>query len=186
METRFLSLESEYANAKSFSEGVALIYQENKKAILKNSLSGKEDSIGKIGKMEIKAGEDSVEAGLIWVEKEYVSIDNFSEGLAVATIKANNNYQYLSGYINKLGQEVIPLKYEYAGEFSEGLAAVYLDGKWGYIDKSGNEIIPLKYDDAHEFSEGLAVVGLNGKYGYIDKSGNKIIPFKYDLASEFS
>ncbi|MDR2409638.1 MAG: WG repeat-containing protein [Bacteroidales bacterium] len=47
-------------------------------------------------------------------------------------------------------------KYDYVGDFSEGLAYVELNGKYGYIDKTGTEVIPLKYDDAWGFSEGLS------------------------------
>ena len=90
------------------------------------------------------------------------------------------------GYVDKNGNVVIPFKYDYAWEFSEGLAAVKQNDKWGFIDKSDNVVIPLKYDIAWEFKEGLAVVEQNGKFGYIDKSGNVAIPFKYDWALPFS
>ncbi|MDR2774431.1 MAG: WG repeat-containing protein [Tannerella sp.] len=75
------------------------------------------------------------------------------------------------GYVNKIEKDVIPLKYDNAGSFSEGLAEVELNGKWGCIDKRGKEVIPLKYDYIRSFSEGLAEVELNGKWGYIDKTG---------------
>lgn len=94
----------------------------------------------------------------------------------------------------KTGDVVIPLKYDsipYNGSFSEGLAAVGIEGKWGFIDKSGNEVVPLKYGYADEFSEGLACVSLTNKYkkdkyGFIDKSGNEVVPLKYDWAGSFS
>ncbi|MCX7985750.1 MAG: WG repeat-containing protein [Bacteroidales bacterium] len=41
--------------------------------------------------------------------------------------------------MDKSGKEVIPLKYDDAGYFSEGLARVKLNDKWGYIDKNGTE-----------------------------------------------
>jgi hypothetical protein len=41
------------------------------------------------------------------------------------------------GFINDEGRLVIPFIYEDARRFSEGLAAVKIDGKWGYIDKTG-------------------------------------------------
>ena len=69
--------------------------------------------------------------------------------------------------------EIISKKYDDAGSFSEGLAAVEINGKWGFIDHTGKEIIPLKYDDAGSFSEGLAPVKLDGKWGQIDKNGNE-------------
>ena len=86
----------------------------------------------------------------------------------------------------KDGVVVIPAKYDYAWDFSEGLANVGQNGKWGYIDKAGNEVIPIKYDDARYFSEGLAGVKLNRKWGYIDKTGKEVTPIKYDNVERFS
>jgi hypothetical protein len=57
--------------------------------------------------------------------------------------------------------QVVPFRYEDAREFSDGVAAVKLKGKWGYIDASGRVAIPLSFDVAEAgcFSEGLALVG---------------------------
>ena len=41
------------------------------------------------------------------------------------------------GYINRDTDEVIPLVYERANDFSDGLALVCQAGKWGYIDTEG-------------------------------------------------
>ena len=87
---------------------------------------------------------------------------------------------------HKTGKVVIPLKYDEARSFSEGLAKVKLNGKCGYVDKSGNEVVPLKYDYAGIFNEGLAAVKLNGKSGFVDKSGKVVVPLKYDGAGFFS
>lgn len=84
------------------------------------------------------------------------------------------------GFYNKDKKIVIPIKYDYAKPFSEGLAPVKLNGKWGFIDKEGKEVIPLKYDCAWCFRKGLAYVELNGKYGYIDKEGKEVTPIKHD------
>ena len=86
----------------------------------------------------------------------------------------------------KVGKVVISFKYDDVWDFSEGLVAVKLNGKWGFIDKSGNEVVPLKYDWAGSFSEGLANVKLYGKFGFIDKSGKVVVPFEYDDAGAFS
>lgn len=77
-------------------------------------------------------------------------------------------------------------KYEYVEDFSEGLAAVELNGKYGFVDKSGNVVIPLKYDLAWWFSEGLASVRLNGKWGFVNKTGVEVVPLIYDWAKQFS
>ena len=98
------------------------------------------------------------------------------------TFKENNKYGFK---LKSSGEIVIPLKYDSAGSFSEGLAVVRLNGKWGYIDKTGKEIIPLKYDSAESFSKGLARVRLNGKWGYVDKTGKVVISAKYNNAWGF-
>ena len=84
------------------------------------------------------------------------------------------------GFINKVGKEVIPYKYDDAWGFSEGLARVKLNNKWGFIDNTGKEVIPCKYDETRNFFEGLATVQLNGKYGIIDKTGWEVVPIIYE------
>jgi serine/threonine protein kinase len=61
----------------------------------------------------------------------YDRIYSFSEGLAVVIDGQ------LYGYIDKLGREVIPPRYDDARHFSEGLAAVKQGESWVYIDKTG-------------------------------------------------
>jgi|GEM_PF-3288489 len=76
--------------------------------------------------------------------------------------------------------------YDDAGDFSEGLARVEVDGKYGFVDKEGNEVVSPKYDAAGDFSEGLAGVEVDGKYGFVDKEGNEVVNPKYDAAGDFS
>jgi hypothetical protein len=72
---------------------------------------------------------------------------------------ANGKY----GYIDEIGREIIPFKYDNAKDFSDGLAPVQLNGKWGYINRTAETIIQYKFDDVHYFFKGLAPVKLNGK-----------------------
>ena len=82
------------------------------------------------------------------------------------------------GFIDKTGKEVIPIKYDDANSFSEGLAMVRLDKKYGFIDKTGKEVIHIKYDDAYSFSEiSLALVKLEGKLFYINPKGECVIDY---------
>jgi len=78
--------------------------------------------------------------------------------------------------------EVIPLTYDDAGFFSEGLAAVKLDDKWGYIDATGKVVIPFEYDYASYFRDGEAFVeivdGEEVSMYLIDKTGK--IVFEYE------
>jgi len=72
--------------------------------------------------------------------------------------------------------------------FSEGLAAVELNGKVGFIDKYNRFILPPQFEPVNKlegFTYGLSVVKVDGKYGFIDKKGNFIIPPTYDYAENF-
>lgn len=84
---------------------------------------------------------------------------------------------------------VIPIKYEDADDFRNGLAQVKLHGKWGVIDRNENVIVPFKYDYMHDFGEiydGLAWVKINKKEGLINRNGREVIPVKYDAIGEMT
>ncbi len=83
------------------------------------------------------------------------------------------------------GEVAIEPRYNHALNFSEGLAAVEMNGRYGYIDASGKCVIPYKFERAASFSEGLAAVKFNGNYGYIDRTGKCIIPYKFAGANDF-
>ena len=108
----------------------------------------------------------------------------FSEGLS--PIRSASTLQY--GYINKNMQLAIPVSYETARPFSEGLAAVKnKDGYWGFIDSKAKLIIPYTYTyPPGRFSGGLAKVqNTKGKYGYINKEGKLVIAAQYAEATTF-
>ncbi len=91
------------------------------------------------------------------------------------------------GYIDRSGKIVIEPRFEFAGEFSEGLAVVQLDGKSGFIDTGGKIVIEPKYPVARQFSEGLARVQVsgeaysyNGKWGFIDRTGQLVIAAQFE------
>lgn len=59
----------------------------------------------------------------------------------------------LYGYMNTDGNLEINYQYDFADDFSEGLAVVEKDGKYGFIDKEGNVVIDFKYTSASFFSK---------------------------------
>ncbi len=102
------------------------------------------------------------------------------------------NHKY--GFKNDVGETVIPPKYDDARDFSEGLAAVKMGGRWGYIDARGKLIVPITLYRASPFSEGLALVSdlpealaimsavpkgsppmFDGAHRYIDTKGKTVI-----------
>ena len=119
------------------------------------------------------------EKATVYFMDSYGNVGYFKEGIVHVEGRK-------CGYIDETGKEVTPCIYDFAEEFSEGLASVKKDGKWGYIDKTGKEVIPCEYDKAYYFSEGLAVVGKGKKWGHIDKIGNVVTPFIYDYTDFFN
>lgn len=143
---------------------------------------------------------------VIPVELEYMHVGMFYDGLAYVMAltddyivnEYNNNAPVaISGYIDKTGELVIPMEYNAANNFINGLAMVSVyenpdineDMLYGFIDTEGNIAVPIEYAYAGEFSEGLAAVGIKTetgiKYGYVNKKGEVVIPFAYDAAEMF-
>lgn len=93
--------------------------------------------------------------------------------------------EWKQGYIDKMGNEVIPCKYvglEMVNyDFHEGLVAVYNGNNWGYIDVDGNEVTDFIYDEAGFFSEGYAVTRRGDNYFIVNKSGKEVAEFGYSV-----
>ena len=88
----------------------------------------------------------------------------------MALVKVGNFY----GFIDKLGKEIIQIKFSNNQfKFSENLAWVMIGRSYGFIDKTGTEVITAQYSYAKNFYGGVAyVTTLEGKDGYIDIAGN--------------
>ncbi len=91
------------------------------------------------------------------------------------------------GCIDKKGNYIVEPVFDYADDFSEGLALVEKGGLYGYIDTKGNYVIEPQFALASPFSDGYAYAmpvddkndpdDGNGYYsGMIDRTGKFIIP----------
>ena len=89
------------------------------------------------------------------------------------------------GFKDSTGNWVIAPEFNFASQFSEGLAGVCMNGKWGYINPEGEVAIPCRFDDATYFSEKLAGACKDGKWGFINRSGAMVIPFQYEEIRSF-
>lgn len=102
-------------------------------------------------------------------------------------IPVSNEFGNKYGFQSQNGEIVIPPIYDAVSKFSEGRAAVEINGFWGFIDKSGKKVTPVKYQVVYDFNEGRACVSRDDKkFGCIDKSGKEVIPLKYDNVIDFS
>lgn len=99
------------------------------------------------------------------------------------------------GFIDRTGRFRIPPRYDGAGQFSEGVAYVWLwEGglrRDGVVDAGGAFTgLPAVNDYQFVFRDGLARFqtpsGQERKYGYMDKAGRVVIPTKFDEAGHFS
>src|SRR3954447_13271666 len=54
----------------------------------------------------------------------------------------------LFGFIDRTGKVVIPLQFDNALPFSDGLAPVWIGGgtQWGYIDRTGKKVIQPQFE----------------------------------------
>jgi hypothetical protein len=116
--------------------------------------------------------------GRMVIEPRFGTAGDFSEGLAPVTITNDgavsaNGDELLErwspnpefpepppawGFINKKGEVVIPMIYEKALGFREGLAPVRQNGRWGYIDHQGCMVIGAVFVYASQFRNGVAEV----------------------------
>ncbi|WP_375492617.1 WG repeat-containing protein [uncultured Nostoc sp.] len=168
----------QYKNAFHFSEGLAAV-----------EIGDEKPKWGFIDK-----------TGKIAINPQFSTVLPFSEGLAAIEQTTDNSDSGLLrvGFINKTGQIVISPQFSTPIDisplldhvrtylFSEGLAAVNIEGKYGYIDKTGKLIINPQFDSANRFSEDLAAVSINHQFGYIDKTGKIVINPQFDFSIAFS
>lgn len=122
----------------------------------------------------------------IVLQPKYDYIDDFSEGMAAVFNGNIIDDSVKHGFIDNTGQEVIPLIYDVAWNFNDGLAKVMKADKWGFIDKTGKIIIPIAYDLIDEYSEDLAAVVNGGMTGFIDRNNKVVIPLMYYGALYFT
>jgi len=78
-------------------------------------------------------------------------------------------------YIDAHGNITIkPAGVQKAGNFSEGLAPVLIDGRFGFIDLAGKVVIPPQWQFVGEFVNGACRVNSGDVRGYINTRGQYI------------
>jgi hypothetical protein len=170
----------QFDSASDFSDGLAWVGS-------KTGLDG--DMYMKLGCIDT--------TGSLVIPMQYYTIGPvFHEGLAVV---ASEGYSSQS-FIDNTGATVLG-PYEWAYDFSEGLAYVEDGGRRGFIDKSGGWVVKLEsamrdmwasgsYIPSTGFSEGLMPLQptpeTSTKKGYVDMTGAWVIQPKFVGAYDFS
>lgn len=141
------------------------------------------------------------------------NVGEFHEGLALIYLEHATSGKSTMGYFDRTGKIVLGPRYDYARDFSEGLAYVETKGFHGFIDHQGKIVInlepftsafgvPIDGLGAKDFHEGRAAVGTwrwddyqlarddsnmwGGRWGYIDRSGKLAVKPLYKFADNFS
>jgi hypothetical protein len=137
----------QYNDVYHFSEGLALVYNDHECGF-----------IDQTGTMKIPCKQ-----GTVPVDNHHPFTHfgtGFKEGLASVSAKVDETLRYginrRYGFIDKSGNEVIPMQYDAVRDFSCGLAIVGIIDKslgrdsygsfgckWGAINKNGDEVIPI-------------------------------------------
>lgn len=110
------------------------------------------------------------------IEDDIVNISDYYDDLLVATKIIGEDTKI--GYVNRLGETIIPYIYDEVYPFKEGLAVVKQDDKCGVIDKNNNLIVDFKYDYISSFCNNYAIIRDKkfNNFGLIDNKGNIILP----------
>ncbi len=135
---------------------------------------------------------------------DWEQVTFFDEETDLAVVSIDGIY----GAVNRNGETVIPIIYDYAMiTFSEGLLAVKKNNKWGYVDANHNVVIPFEYDNISDYQlengkfwmKNNSVLGIvdyfirnttiakqNGKIGIINKNNKIAFPFIYQDISSYN
>ncbi|WAP70371.1 WG repeat-containing protein [Jiella pelagia] len=92
-----------------------------------------------------------------------------------------------AGFFDINSMAVVAENFDSVKEFSEGMAAVEINGVWGFIDAGGNLAISPQFRAAKDFKESAAAVqAQSGYWGYIGLDGNWVLKPQFISAGEFS
>jgi hypothetical protein len=128
------------------------------------------------------------ERGKEVTRKAYSYIAPYEEGKALFS-GADAQGKYLYGFLDRQGNEAIPLQYELAYDFNDGKALVKIgESKYSLIDQNGRQLYMYPYEFVGNLGEGLLAFQKSGneKYGFIHEDGEMVIRPQFSRAQPFS
>ncbi len=196
IEPKFICFVGEYGSKPRFNEGLTAIVDSETERV---------GFINKKGEVVIKpqfysANPFSEGVAIVGTQDDYVIINQEGKVIAQKFVAINGYFSNFSqnraicqklfkyGFIDKTGKFKIEPIYDEVRPFSNGLAAVKLEGKWGFVDTNGVQIIKPKFtNEPWTFnSHRTFVQGTNNKWGVIDTSGKLIVEPTYNEVYGFN
>ncbi|WP_332692798.1 WG repeat-containing protein [Halalkalibacter lacteus] len=119
--------------------------------------------------------------------KAYSFIQSYEEQRAIFS-GTNSDGKYLYGYLDEQGNEVMPLQYENAFDFTGGKALVQLkENEFALIARNGEILQTYPFAIMMGYSEGLIPFKktFNDKWGYVDEQGQIVLSPQYAIAMAF-
>lgn len=210
-------IKAQFDDAEKFSQGIARVYDKSKGAAAYIDTTGKlitpfkyysaaSSHIVYDGLMLVGIYGDDVVKAIMNGDGVAYTESVGSDTVVVMKSGKKLKYDLKYGFIDTKGKEVIPLQFDEASSFQEGMATVFKSQGWyegfainkiGYIDTTGKMVIPYQYggDNLYDgnvfnYKEGLTCffkyLGKDGlsadgwvSYapgGIMDKTGKVIVP----------
>jgi hypothetical protein len=90
------------------------------------------------------------------------------------------------GFVDRTGNFVIPVQFDFVYSFSGGRALVELEDRWGIIDQRGDWTMPPRpLQRVLPMTDGAVLVRENGENRFLDDNGNSL-NISFDEARQFS
>ncbi|WP_026476125.1 WG repeat-containing protein [Alkaliphilus transvaalensis] len=103
----------------------------------------------------------------------------FSEGKLVVENVETRKF----GHLDPRGNTVVDFIWDGSLPFYQGLAAVWLDGKWGYINHDNEIVVPIEFDYyGMEFGDGLIILK-DDEYHFYNLKTHELT--KYEMHFDF-
>ncbi len=123
--------------------------------------------------------------GKIVVQAIYNSAGYFVEDMAKIA-KINDRNEYLYGFIDISGREVIPPKFITVSDFDGGSARVKIRESYFYLLKNGTVLTKNPFDDVYAATNGVSIFKKDNKYGYVNVDGTILLNAMFTSAYNFS
>ena len=180
-----------YDNGKKFYKETAIVLLDKKMLLidktgkiikkLKYTIIGwsKED-VTNVG-LDDKYGRIYNTTGEEIIPPIYDAMPRFRSADFTTWVKLNNKW----GTIDKLGNIILPIRYDDIGATLNDNYRVEVNGKYGLMNNS-KKLTDVKYDSIGDFKDGFSIVKMSNKFGFIDSLGKELTPITYDYLTSFS